>query len=122
MEHLNVLIVENNCALAQLWERHLRRGGAEVRLAHTQDNALDMLEAEKADLIIMNVVLRGGSAFSLADNVRLLHPHIPIIYVTNSTFFSDGSIFGLCPNACAYLQTTTPPEDLAAMVEHYGRA
>jgi len=41
--------------------------------------------------------------------------------VTNTSFFSDGSIFQVSNNACAYVQSETPPEDLAAMVEHYAR-
>ena len=41
-----------------------------------------------------------------------------MFFVTN-TFFSDGSIFQHCSNACGYIQSSTPPEDIAAMVEHY---
>lgn len=122
VEDLSVLIVESNRDLAHLWQSHLQRCGAGVLVAHTQNGALEVLEEHRVDLIILNVVLRGGSAFSLSDKVRALHSDIPIIYVTNSTFFSDGSVFAFCPNACAYVQTDTPPEDLAAMVEHYGRA
>jgi hypothetical protein len=40
--------------------------------------------------------------------------------VTNTSFFSDGSIFAFASNACAFVRRGTPPEDLAAMVEHYG--
>ena len=40
-------------------------------------------------------------------------------FVTNTTFFSDGSIFAHAQNARAFLQSNTPPEDLAAMVVHY---
>jgi hypothetical protein len=42
--------------------------------------------------------------------------------VTNSTFFSDGSLFNHIPNACAYVKMHTPPEDIAAIVDHYGRS
>jgi hypothetical protein len=42
-----------------------------------------------------------------------------VIFVTDTSFFSDGSIFNLAANACAFIQTNTPPEDIAALVEHY---
>ena len=40
--------------------------------------------------------------------------------ITNTSFFSDGSIFRHIPNACAFLPSATPPADLAAVVGHYG--
>jgi hypothetical protein len=43
-----------------------------------------------------------------------------VIFVTDTTFFSDGSIFAITPNARALVRTSAPPEDIAAMVEHYG--
>jgi len=39
--------------------------------------------------------------------------------VTSTSFFADGSIFQHIPNACAFLQAGTPPEDLAAMAEYF---
>ncbi|MEO1138872.1 MAG: response regulator [Pseudomonadota bacterium] len=122
MAKIDVLIVESDPSLGGLWQRHLERNGMRVQLEQAQDGAEEALEASTFDVIILNIVLRGSSAFAIADISNALHPETPIIFVTNTTFFSDGSIFALCPNACAYLQSDTPPDDLTAMVEHYGRA
>ena len=73
-------------------------------------------------MIVLDLVLGEGSAFAVADFASYRRPQARIIFVTNTTFFSDGSIFSICPNACAYVQSATPPEDIAAMVEHYATA
>jgi hypothetical protein len=54
----------------------------------------------------------------VADYAQYRQPDAALIFVTDTTFFSDGSIFSLIPNARAFLQSGTPPDDLAALVEH----
>jgi DNA-binding NtrC family response regulator len=80
-----------------------------------------MLSQHYYPIIILDVVLTNGSAIAVADYASYRHPDARIIFVTNSSFFSDGSIFQLCSNACAFVPSATQPEDLAAMVEHYAK-
>ena len=119
---MKVLIAESDPALGGLWQRHLQRRGMDVRLVAGQDGAATALNAQRFDVIILNICLEEGSALAISDLASYRHPDTRVIFVTNTSFFSDGSIFGLSPNACAYVQTDTPPDDLVAMVEHYGRA
>ena len=117
---MNVLIVESQAELGRLWSRHLKRQGACVTLVHSQEAAVAALHDCKFDVIVLDLVLAEGSAFAVADFASYRAPETRVIFVTNTTFFSDGSIFAHSPNACAFLQSSSPPEDLAAMVEHYG--
>lgn len=117
---MDVLIVETNAELAGVWARHLGRSGAAIRIADSEDAAIKALEALRPNVIVLNLMLRSGSAIAVADFAAFRHPDAKIVFVTSSTFFSDGSIFNHIPNACAYLKEQTPPEDLAAIVEHYG--
>lgn len=119
---MRVLIVESNPELGRLWQRHLERQGSEVTLAATQEDAVVVLQQSTVDVIVLDLVLEQGSAFAVADFASYRQPDASVIFVTNTTFFSDGSIFALMPNARAFVQSETPPADLAAMVEHYGRA
>lgn len=119
---MNVLIVESDAALGGVWQRHLERQGMRVQLKHDQQTAVAALKAHAFDVLILNVVLERSSAFAIADAAEALFPGIPILFVTGTSFFSDGSVFGLCANARAYLNADTPPEDLTAMVEHYARS
>jgi DNA-binding NtrC family response regulator len=119
---MNVLIVESNANLGALWKRHLERNGASVDHAKCQDDAAKLIEKRPYEVIVLDLVLTEGSAFAVADYASYRRPDAKIIFVTNTTFFSDGSIFQHIPNACAFLPTETPPDDLLALVEHYSMA
>ncbi|MEL7345303.1 MAG: response regulator [Pseudomonadota bacterium] len=119
---MDVLIVETNAELAGVWARSLQRSEATVRIAKGEETAIRALEVQAFDVIILNLGMQDGSALAVADFAGFRHPDAKVVFVTSSTFFSDGSIFNHASNACAYLKDNTPPEDLAAIVEHYGRA
>ena len=119
---MRVLIVESQPDLGALWKRHMERQGMDVRLELSQAGAISALQTQRFDIIVLDLVLPHGSAFAISDLASYRYPKTQVIFVTDTSFFSDGSIFNLSANACAYLQTDTPPEDLTAMVEHYGRA
>lgn len=116
---MDVLIVQSAPELGWLWQRHLQRCGMNVRVAEGQDDAIAAMNRKSPDSIILDLVLKDGSALAVADYASYRCPEARIIFVTNTRFFSDGSIFAHASNACAFVQTSTPPEDLAAMVEHY---
>ncbi|RPE63196.1 response regulator receiver domain-containing protein [Pacificibacter maritimus] len=117
---MQVLIVESNADLAALWKGHLQRQGLAVELALDQINAIDLLQERQFDLVVLDLVLTEGSAFAVADYANYKYPDMPVIFVTNSTFFSDGSIFQHMSNARAFVTSQVEPSDLTAMVQHYG--
>ncbi len=119
---MQVLIVESDAALGALWKAHLLRQGAAVAVAGTEDAAVRHLLRFAVDVIVLDLVLTAGSALAVADFASYRRPGAKVLFVTNTTFFSDGSIFRHIPNACGLVGARTSPEDLAAMVEHHGRA
>lgn len=119
---LHVLIVESEPNLGWLWKRHLDRAGTQTCLAHGQEAAIAYLRLRRFDVIVLDLVLEQGSALAIADFANYRQPEAKVIFVTNTSFFSDGSIFSYAANACALLNSDAPPADLAAMVEHYGSA
>ena len=106
--------------MGKVWARSIERQGVDVSSASSQTEAIEILSGTEVSVIILD--LQDGSAFAIADFASYRYPDANVIFVTNTTFFSDGSIFRHIPNACAFVQTKTPPDDLAAMVEHYGIA
>lgn len=116
---MKVIIVEQNQNLGLLWQRHLERNSIEVILAGGYKNALACLHDTAMDLVILDFVLDDGSPLDLADYVNYRYPNTPVIFVSNSAFFSDGSIFQHVQNARAFITKDVNPEDLTAMVEHY---
>ena len=116
---MNVLIVESKRHLQELWRRALERLGAHVDIASSKDQAADMAAAETYHIVVLDLILDEGSAFAVADFMNYRQPDAQVIFVTNTSFFSDGSIFQLFSNACAYVQSETAPDDLTAIIEHY---
>jgi DNA-binding response OmpR family regulator len=116
---MNILIVESRPDLGGLWQRHLERQGMNVELAAGQYDAVNFLSRNDVDIIVLDLVLNDGSALAVSDFASYRRPEARVIFVTDTTFFSDGSIFNHASNACAFVPAGTPPEDLAAMVEHY---
>lgn len=117
---MQVLIVQPNTGLGALWQEQLERLGAQVQRFGTGQGALGALETTTFDVIVLDVMLDGGGALAIADLAQVRHPRTNVVFVTDTTIFSDGSIFGYSANARAFIQTATPPKDLAAIVHHYG--
>jgi DNA-binding response OmpR family regulator len=116
---MQVLIVEADSGLAGIWARHLERLGCSVDVAASQEAAVAELQRRTVDVIVLDLTLEKGSAFAVADFASYRRPEARVVFVTRSSFFSDGSIFNLIPNACGFFRIDTPPEDLAAIVRHY---
>jgi len=119
---MKVLIVQSNEHLGRIWSRHLERLSAKVTCVQTGQMALEMIENQTYDVIVVDLVLSEGSALTVADTAQFRQPDANVVFVTDTSFFSDGSIFVHSPNARAFLKSNTPPDDLAAIVEHYGMA
>ncbi len=116
---MRVLIVESDQNLGWIWQGHMQRAGAQVSMATTGDEAIARLDAGKFDALILDLVLTDGSAFAVADYARFRHPEAKVVFVTDTSFFSDGSIFALMPNVCAFMPSQADPADIAAIVEHH---
>ena len=119
---MRVLIVQSKEALGALWSRHLERLGISVMRVTSGVDAVEMIERERYDAILLDLVLHDGSALTVADVAYFRQPAANVIFVTDTTFFSDGSIFSHSANARAFVESQTPPEDIAAIVHHYGRS
>lgn len=115
-----VLIVESVPELAKLWQGHLLRQGMQVNTVSGQEDAITHLSENDTDIIILDLVINEGCALAISDYANYRQPDARVIFVTNTSFFSDGSIFAHSANARAFVQSSTPPEDLAAMVAYYG--
>ena len=88
-----VLIVANNPELSRIWSRHLERLGHEVSVVFSQAEAANYLRVRSVDVIVLSLDLEDGSAIAIADYASYRWPDARVVFVTNSTFFSDGSIF-----------------------------
>ena len=118
---MRILVVESDAELGELWCRYLKRQGGRTKLCRTEKSAVAALRFEIFDVLVLDLVIPDASVLAISDFATYRNPEVAIIVVTASSFFSDGSIFELMPNARGYLHTPVQPDDLAALVEHYGR-
>lgn len=119
---MHVLIVVSDAELGRVWQTHLREFCGRVDLVAGQDAAVAVLERNDVQVIVLDLGLAEGSPFAVADYASYRRPEAKVVSVTRDAVFSDGSIFQHMPNACAFLPARMPPSDLAAVVEHHGRA
>lgn len=115
---MRVLIVEHNEELGRIWSNFLRGRGLTVELATSQKDAIANMRFNDFDALVLELVLPDGGAIAISDYATYRFPNIPIITVTSGSFFSDGSIFQLMPNARGLMRTPFKPDDLAALLEH----
>jgi DNA-binding NtrC family response regulator len=78
------------------------------------------LRGRPFDALVLDMELPERAAIAVADFATYRNPEMPIIAVTARGFFSDSAIFELVPNARGVLQAPLRPEDMAALIEHYG--
>ncbi len=116
---MRILLVQHNEDLSELWARFLQRQGVDVVQAATQLAAINKLRFEDFDALVLDLVLPDGGAIAISDYATYRCPDVPIIAVTSTSFFSDGSIFDLIPNARSLMRTPLRPDDLVAVLEHY---
>jgi CheY-like chemotaxis protein len=116
---LRALIVHGNEDLATIWSRFLGREGVVCRVAASATQGIDLLRREPFDAIVLDVEMR-EAAIAVADFAAYRHPGIPVIAVTARSFFSDGAVFELIPNARSVQPAAPRLPDLAALIAHYG--
>ena len=68
-----------------------------------------MAAVETNHIVVLDLILDEGSVFAVADFMNFWQPDAQVIFASNTSFFSDGSIFQLFSNACAYVQSERRP-------------
>jgi DNA-binding response OmpR family regulator len=78
----SVLVVEDEAHLAQGLVFNLRAEGFKVQLAVDGESALEMLQEEPVDAVILDVMLPGRDGFSIASELRAQQNFVPILMLT----------------------------------------
>jgi CheY-like chemotaxis protein len=117
---VQVLIVEERLNRGKIWKRFLERQGAKVSHVVNSNDATNALNCRKFDALVINIAMANSAILAVSDLAGYKYPDIAIITVTSGSFFSDGSIFKMIPNARGCVGDDIAPADLAEMVEYYG--
>ena len=84
LEQQRILVIEDEERIANLLQRQLELAGFEVRTADRGSTALNAVEAQRPDLIILDLRLPDMSGYELCWTLRRLYDHaqLPIVILT----------------------------------------
>ena len=97
-----ILLVEDEETLAVGLEYNLTEEGYSVSWAKNGRDAIEFLNSEKFDLIILDIMLPYVNGFEVAETVRKTNPQMPILMLTAKTELAD-KVKGLEKGADDYL-------------------
>lgn len=77
-----ILLVEDDAAIMDTLAIFLHYEGYSVLKARSVEKALEKLESEHLDLILLDYMLQDDTAEPVVDAVRQRHPDVPILLLT----------------------------------------
>ncbi len=81
-EKIEILLAEDEPALAQIVKESLETRKFVVRLARDGNEALRMFQEKTSDVLVLDVMMPVKDGFTLAKEIRQLDERIPIIFLT----------------------------------------
>jgi two-component system, OmpR family, alkaline phosphatase synthesis response regulator PhoP len=101
-ERPHILLVEDEINLARGICFNLEQDGYRVSHVETGEEALEMMQYDRYELIILDVMLPGISGFEVCEKVRTLDTRVPVLILTARSEEGD-RITGLEKGADDYL-------------------
>ncbi|RKX50606.1 MAG: DNA-binding response regulator [Thermotogae bacterium] len=117
MSKRKLLLIEDDPHISRFLKLELEHSGYEIILAVTGDQAMDLLEAEEPDLIILDVMLPVIDGFSILRFIREeVSEELPVIMLTARGEVND-RVRGLKGGADDYVVKPFHIEELLARIE-----
>ena len=111
---LKILIAEDEEPIANLIRMNLRRAGYSCVWAPDGEKAADLMDEEKFDLVLLDVMLPGINGYELMEYARSLE--LPVIFLT-ALGTTENKVKGLKMGADDYLTKPFEIIELLARVE-----
>lgn len=78
----NILLLEDDLSLIDGLQHSLTRNGFTLEIARTVHEAMEFLEKNQYDLLLLDITLPDGTGFSVCEQVRKTGNQVPIIFLT----------------------------------------
>ena len=114
-----VLLVEDDAWLAELEASVLVGAGYEVQIAPHAPAAIDLVDSFKPDIIVLDVLLAGSTAFALLNELQSYSDTgiVPVVLCTNIADQFDAKKLKEYGIYKVVDKTTMHPNDLVAAVK-----
>lgn len=86
---MNILLVDDNEKIRKLMEIYLKQQSYHVLHAENGEKALEVLDKEKVDLVIADIMMPEMDGYELTKELRDAQFNMPILMVTAKDAFSD---------------------------------
>ncbi|MFN7116839.1 MAG: response regulator transcription factor [Saprospiraceae bacterium] len=116
----HLLYVEDDATLSFVTQDNLELQGYQVTHCVDGPSALEVIQNQSFDLCILDVMLPGIDGFTLAQEIRKLNPHVPILFLTAKSLKED-RIYGLKLGADDYITKPFSIEELILKIEVFLR-
>ena len=106
-----VMVVDEVPSVIRLLELELNLEGWRVVTSKMSDDPLEVIDRERPDVVLLEVILPGLSGFELMSEIHERHPATPIVFLTSEGTEADRA-YGFELGAADYITKPFSPMDL----------
>lgn len=110
----HILVVEDDASLSEWISDYLTDHGFEVSIANRGDSALELIEADMPDLVLLDIMLPEKDGFQICKEARAYYAN-PILIMTACSEETD-EVAGLDLGADDYINKPVKPRVLLARI------
>ncbi|MEO6453883.1 MAG: response regulator transcription factor [Ginsengibacter sp.] len=112
-----IFYVEDELFLARIVKESLESRGFEVIMENNGSKAISAFRKSCADVCVLDIMLPGTDGFAIADEIRSLYKHIPIIFLSAKTETND-VIKGFSSGGNDYMRKPFSMEELIIRIQN----
>jgi DNA-binding NtrC family response regulator len=116
MEKMKIMLVDDEERFLQTTKKLLERKGYQVATALSGSEALDSLQKEDIQVVILDVKMPGMDGMATLKAIKNRHPLVEVIMLTGHATV-ESAVEGLKSGAADYLMKPTDIEDLIRKAE-----
>jgi len=109
---VKILIVDDEKDFVEMFSLRLNRQGEKVSAAYSGQEALDLLEKTKIDVVILDIRMPGMDGIETLKKIKARHPLIEVILLTGHGS-TETAVEGMKSGAFDYLMKPADFEDIS---------
>lgn len=106
-----ILIVDDEREFLELMTNRLQKRGFTVEVAPTGEEALELVEKNTYDAMVLDVKMPGIDGIEVLRRVKLMQPDLPVLLLTGHASI-EAAMTGVETGAVDYLLKPVPINDL----------
>ena len=111
MKNLKILLVDDEEEFVTTLAERLELRGLQARVALNGEAALQMIEVDTPEIVILDIMMPGIGGFEVLRRIKAQHPQLPVILLTGRGSEKEG-VKGMQLGAFDYLMKPLNIEEL----------